>query len=130
MQEWFSEKLFQEEALSSLVINYEDIAKRSCDDDMSVVFQKITECFKYCLKSFNNNEIITENKNISINVKDRLAPDFVVYAPETQSIVIIELKNIKDPTREARTELGAYAAEMKTFLPFLSEGGDHQCDCF
>lgn len=122
MQQWLSEKFATGNALSDLIVNYEEFIRKSVCKNNSMVSRKIANSFQYCLTSFHNNEVITENTDISLNPKDRLCPDFLIYAPETQSVVIIELKNIKGPTRQVGTEIGAYAAEVKTYMPFLSEG--------
>lgn len=45
-----------------------------------------------------------------------------MYAAESEGMVIIELKNISGPTRQAGTELNAYAAELRSYIPFLSDG--------
>jgi hypothetical protein len=67
-------------------------------------------------------KVLFANQNISLNPKDILRPDFILYAAETQSLIIVELKNLKGPTREVGTEVGAYAAEIKSYLPFLADG--------
>jgi hypothetical protein len=121
MQQWLSRKFAEGKSLSELIVNYEDYGQ-AYPKKQSFSIQKVVESFRFCLQSFENNEVIVENKNISLTNKDILKPDFLVYAPETQSIIIIELKNIPGPTREVGTEVGAYAAEIKTHLPFLADG--------
>lgn len=51
-----------------------------------------------------------------------MKPDFVLYAPETDSVVIVELKNIVTPSRQTGTEISAYANEIKSYIPFISDG--------
>lgn len=122
MQQWLSDRLAQETPLSELILNYETFKEDSNNSYRTLVLSKIRNSFLYCLASFENNVIITEDMDISQNPKDKLRPDFLVYAPESESIVVIELKNQKNATREAGTEISAYAAEIKTYLPFISDG--------
>lgn len=122
MQKWLSEKFANGESLGDLTINLEDYQEIEIDKRDSLIVQKIKTSFSFCVASFNLNEVITENENISLDNKDSLKPDFVLYAPETESLIIVELKNIKGPSRQAGTEIGAYGAELKAYLPFISEG--------
>ncbi|RQO77811.1 hypothetical protein DBR40_07500 [Pedobacter sp. KBW01] len=123
MQQWLSSRFAKGEALADMISNYEDFKEQDFSSAVKDAGQrKICNSFQYCLKSFENNDVVSENIDISMNAKDVLKPDFIVYAPETQSILIIELKNIKGPTRQAGTEISAYAAEIRTYLPYLAEG--------
>lgn len=45
----------------------------------------------------------------------------MLYSSKTESILIVELKHLKGPTRQATTEIGAYAAEIRSYPPFLAE---------
>ncbi len=119
MQEWLSKQLKKETGLSDLIKNndYLDNCKVS-----SLADKKVFESFEYCCKSLHINEILSENENISLNPKDSLKPDFLLYASETESIVIVELKNLVGPSRQAGTEISAYASEIKSYIPFISEG--------
>ena len=119
MQDWLSEELKPETGLSDLIENVDllDNYKASTLSE-----KKVFESFRFCLKSLHNNEILSENENISLNPKDSLKPDFLLYAPETESIVIVELKNLAGPSRQAGTEISAYAGEVKSYIPFISEG--------
>jgi len=122
MQKWLHEKFESETSLSELIINYHEFKDASLPSSGSLILKKLRESYLFCMSSFENNELLFANKNISLNLKDVLKPDFVLYAAETQSIVIVELKNIKGPTRQVGTELGAYAAEVKSYLPYLADG--------
>lgn len=122
MQNWLSNKFANGESLSEMIINYDEYKENACIKTGHMVTDKLNDTYLYCLESFVINEVITENQDISLEPKDRLCSDFLVYAPETQSVIIIELKNIHGPTRQAGTEIGAYAAEVRTYLPFIAEG--------
>lgn len=122
MQEWLHGKFINETTLSELIINYDEFKEADSPKSTPLILQKIRESYSFCMASFENNELLFSNQNISLNPKDVLKPDFVLYAPETQNIIIVELKNIKGPTRQAGTEFGAYAAELKSYLPFLADG--------
>lgn len=119
MQEWLENKFTMIEGLSELIANIESIEhyvpKNSSEE-------KIKQTFLYCIESLNMNELLTKNENISLEKGDSLNPDMFAFSPETESIVIIELKNQRGATREAGTELSAYAGEIKSALSYLSDG--------
>lgn len=121
MQQWLSEQFAMGNSLADFVANFDDF-EQPFSNKQSFSLRKVIDSFRFCLSSFDNNEVIVENRDISLNDQDILKPDFLVYAPSTQSVIIIELKNIKGPTRQVGTEIGAYAAEVKTHLPFLADG--------
>lgn len=119
MQYWLERKFTIIEGLSDLIVNIESIEKyvpRNLSED------RIKQTFLYCIDSLGMNELLTKNENISLVKGDSLNPDMFAYAPETESIVIIELKNQRGATREAGTELSAYAGEIKSALSYLSDG--------
>jgi len=122
MQTWLHEKFKSEISLSELIFNYDEFKDLEFPKPGSLVLEKIRESYLFCMASFQINELLFANQNISLNPKDVLRPDFVLYAAETQSLIIVELKNLKGPTREVGTEVGAYAAEIKSYLPFLADG--------
>ncbi|QEM12590.1 hypothetical protein [Mucilaginibacter rubeus] len=122
MQKWLHKKLKKEVALADLIFDYERYKSSIRTDDPSFVINQIRKSYLFCMDSFDINELLFANENISLNPKDILKPDFVLYAAETQSIVIVELKNLKSATRQAGTEVGAYAAEIKSYLPFMADG--------
>ncbi|HDR8434267.1 TPA: hypothetical protein QC285_004071 [Bacillus cereus] len=68
------------------------------------------------LKIINGKKI----RNISIDKKDRLFPDFILVNEELKKFILIELKTNGQTEREAVTELMAYSQEIKNQLPFLT----------
>jgi hypothetical protein len=119
LQVWLEKLLGKMEGLSAIINNIPEIKNF---EPNSISERKIKESFLTCLESLHLNEILTENKNISSVRGDILKPDIIAYAPETESIVIIELKNHHNATRQAGTELSAYASEIKSGLSYLSDG--------
>ena len=119
MQKWLSKELRSVDGIIDLVIN-----KNKFDEYKPISFteKNIYDSFRYCVKSMYLNNTITEDKNISLKIGDSLKPDFLLYSPETESILIVELKNLGGPSRQAGTELLAYAGEIKTYVPFISDG--------
>lgn len=124
MQQWLSRLLHKETdtALADLILNAADYGSETVFDGLDWKSNKIIESYKWCLESLYTNEIIVENENISLEEQEILKPDFLLFAPETSSLVCIELKNEKNATRQVGTELGAYIGEIRSQLPFFSEG--------
>lgn len=118
MQAWLSGEL-KEKDLGELIINIDEFEKKEA---INLEERKVKESFTYCLKSLHLTSVISEDENISLKPGDTLRPDFLLYASETESIVIVELKNISGPTRQAGTEIHAYSSELKSYIPFISEG--------
>ncbi len=119
MQEWLSKELNQNDCFRDLISNAEKVEDSS---STSLVKNRILNSYKHCLESFGLITIIAENENISLKEGDTLKPDFLLYAPETESIVVVELKNLVSPSRQAGTEVSAYASEIKSYIPFISDG--------
>lgn len=119
MQDWASGLLDQNDGLIEVITNAETAADDPIGDYYS---SRISASIKKSLESLQLHDVVFENENISITQKESLKPDFVLYAPETESIVVVELKNIKGPSREAGTELGAYTSEIRSAIPFISDG--------
>ncbi|MDM3091572.1 hypothetical protein OGX66_14145 [Citrobacter sp. Cf072] len=119
MQEWMEERLEEVEGLHELILNTDDISNFLPTNTPE---QKIKDSFISCLNGLHITNVISKNENISNKKGDVLKPDILAYAPEKEAIVIIELKNFGNATREAGTELSAYAAEVKTSLDHLSDG--------
>nr|WP_220572358.1 hypothetical protein [Gluconobacter oxydans] len=115
MQKWFRKVIeterYYEIIRNNYAGNYENLDEK-----------KILDVFELCIKYFSEVEIITDNENISILSNDSLKPDFLLYSSSSQGWIIVELKNIPNPTRQAGTELSAYAAELRTQLIHLSDG--------
>ncbi|MGV2844550.1 hypothetical protein ACE1OG_11830 [Aeromonas hydrophila] len=116
MQDWLSKKLQNEEGLRKLIIPFH------FQGDDSHANKKIVESYNYCLKTLNMIRVVCENKDISQFNSEILKPDFLLYSIETESWVIVELKNIAGPTRQVATELSAYANAMKSYFPWISDG--------
>jgi hypothetical protein len=119
MQEWLSSALSNAAGLADLIVNLDLLKKEVASNPVE---SRIQQSFRTCASSLYITEKFSENENISISDVDSLKPDFVLYAPETESMIIVELKNIVGPTRQAGTELAAYSCEVKTAIPFLSDG--------
>lgn len=119
MQVWLSEELEKCDGIGDLICNIEILDNIK---PKNLAEQKLWESYRTCRSSLYLTEKFSENENISLSAGEGLKPDFVLYAPETESIVIVELKNISGPTRQAGTELGAYAGELRTWLPFCATG--------
>lgn len=119
MQKWLSGKLKSTKSLADIVIGIDEFTEQKFTNFVDI---KLHKTFIHCLQSFYITEIISENENISLKEGDILKPDFLLYAPETESIVILELKNLASPSRQAGTEVSAYASEIKSYIPFISDG--------
>lgn len=119
MQEWLSSELESTDGLGELIVNLDAL-----DEEVPSNFaeSRMLQSFKVCVSSLYITETFSENENISISDREALKPDFVLYALETESIIIVELKNISGPTRQVGTELSAYSCEVRTTIPFLSDG--------
>ena len=120
MQEWLSLKLKEIEAtcggLSELIDEFNETSHGKSSSELRII-----NAYRHCLESLHINKVLSEDENISIKKGDVLKPDFLLYAPDTESLVILELKNIANPTRQVGTELGAYSSELKSHLPFISD---------
>jgi hypothetical protein len=119
MQRWLSNALRKTEDFVDLITNEDEIEGFEVNDGIRA---RIKESYLHCLKSLRTNHVIAENMNISLKKGDVLKPDFLVYSAEAQSILIVELKNETNASREAGTELGAYAGELKSYFPFIADG--------
>lgn len=82
--------------------------------------RKYTLATNNALKSIEDLQVLTSNKNVSTQFKQTLRPDLVCINPESQQIVIFEIKKSTQTERQALTELLAYEHEVKNLLPFLS----------
>nr|WP_315173163.1 hypothetical protein [uncultured Flavobacterium sp.] len=119
MQEWLSATLKTDDCFSNLIINKDYYDELEFE---SLVENKILKSYQHCLSSLELVTVISEDENISLKEGDILRPDFLLYAPETESIVIVELKNLVSPSRQVGTEVSAYASEIKSYIPFISDG--------
>lgn len=120
MQEWLERILDNDqEGFSELIVGFDVIEEYIPKNSVE---RKIQESYLQCMPALALMEVITKDENISASKGDVLRPDLVAYAIERESIVLIELKNISGPSREAGTELSAYAGELKGYLSHLSDG--------
>ena len=81
----------------------------------------IIDAYDYCLESLYETVLVTEEENISLFTKEQLKPDFLLFDPGFEKFVIVELKNAKNATRQAGTELGAYANAIKNHFPMIAD---------
>ncbi|EHY1569596.1 hypothetical protein K1421_004573 [Escherichia coli] len=119
MQNWIIDKLSGQDGLYNSIIN---IDKLNEFNPKRPEEKKIKESYQFCLKNITLLHLMTDDENISATKSEILRPDVVAYSTENESLVLIELKNFSTPTREAGTELVAYAAELKSYLSYLSDG--------
>lgn len=118
MQSWLSNQ-FQYRSLRDLVINIDEFIATEVG---SKIEKKIFQSFSQVLDVIDAGTLIAENSNISLNNERILKPDFLFYSEESESIVIVELKNSKNASRQVGTEVSAYASEVKSYIPFISDG--------
>lgn len=83
--------------------------------------EKFLESYNLAWGALTYVEILTADINISLTKTEVLRPDFILYDQEKESIVIVELKNRAQATREAGTEIGAYAAAIRKYMPLLAD---------
>lgn len=119
MQAWLSQMLEHVDDFTDLILDQDEIY---AFQPTTAIQQRMKSSYLHCLKALRANYVITKDENISLKKTDKLRPDFLIYSAEMESIVIVELKNESNATREAGTELGAYAAELKTYFPFIADG--------
>ncbi len=121
MQDWLQEEFDKKLSLADLITNTE---KFEGFIPSSPIERKIFNSFNYCLKGLWSNIILSSDENISISrgKSESLKPDFTFYDEERESIVIVELKNSKNASRQTGTEFGAYSNEIKSHFPYLSDG--------
>ncbi|AJP52264.1 hypothetical protein [Pseudomonas simiae] len=114
MQMWMAEQLENVDGFGELVESSDVPEPKSIEEGY------ITKSYEFCLDALNFNIVISANENISLDPGDILKPDFLLYSSESEAVVVVELKNQSGPTRQAGTELGAYTAEIKQYLPFIA----------
>lgn len=119
MQAWLRTTLADCDGLASLVVNPNYLNQLS---PATYAQKRFSASYKLAWRSLEYNRILTDNENISLAEGEALRPDFLLYGLESESIVVVELKNLPKTTREAGTEIGAYAAEIRSYLPLLSDG--------
>lgn len=119
MQVWLDAKLASHSGIKHLIMN-EDILEGTIGSTPGE--RKIIDSFRRCVEKLDSLKVLSSNENISLSATDVLKPDVLCYSMEYQSFVVIELKALNGPTRQAGTEIGAYAREIKSYVPFLSDG--------
>ena len=114
MQEWLENALKENYGEFYSLINNAELF-----ENMYKNYHKNIALNSFCnsLSSLHETEMISANKNISYKKGESLKPDFVLYSYTTESLVLIELKNSSNATREAGTELGAYNYELYSYFP-------------
>ena len=117
MQQWLEKKL-ESNSLLELIDNFEDFNEGK--NYKNIESQHLHKSFEYCLENLGVTDVVFANKNISKEKGEGLKPDLILYSEETEALIVIELKNIKGPTRQAGTELIAYNCELRTYFPLLS----------
>ena len=117
MQKWLEKKL-ESNSLLELIDNFEDFNEGK--NYKNIESQHLHKSFEYCLENLGVTDVVFANKNISKEKGEGLKPDLILYSEETEALIVIELKNIKGPTRQAGTELIAYNCELRTYFPLLS----------
>ncbi|WP_217555983.1 hypothetical protein [Vibrio metschnikovii] len=116
MQSWLSKELEDVEAFPNLILTSD------FEPTISHASRKVLDSYDYCLRTLNMTKVVCEDKDISQFPNEVLRPDFLLYSMETESWVIVELKNIAGPTRQTATELSAYSNALKTYFPGMSDG--------
>ena len=118
MQQWLEDELQSCYGLNELLVDTEYLDNLIPVTELQ---QRVLSSYSICLESLGVNDPISFDENVSLFAGSTLRPDGVFYAPETQSIVVLELKNSKTPTREAGTELAAYSAALRAYIPSISD---------
>lgn len=116
MQSWLRDILNDPEGLRRIIYSRED----QCET--SHTHKKVFQSYKYCLNALSMTHLVCADKDISQFSNEVLKPDFLLYSVETESWIVIELKNIAGPTRQTATELSAYANAIKSYFPGLCDG--------
>lgn len=125
------EKLIKEERLFSCIKNinlleklYNSLHNENFLPSFSIDYlsrKKLISAAKYVVYSLDSIQIITTaSNNVSINRKERLFPDLVVFNQAEGKLIIIEIKKSAKTIRETLTEMLAYDHEIRNLVPFLS----------
>lgn len=119
MQEWLSSSIKSTYDFQEIILNHDAFRDFS---PQNLSEQKFYDSYKASLEALSDTTVFSENENISLDPREGLKPDFVLYSASAQCFVIVELKNIPGPTRQAGTELNAYASEIRTWMPLCADG--------
>ncbi len=132
LQEKLIEKIKNESFLESIgnILSLDDALKIDNDPntipDFSIdhlLKRKYSKSAKIVLETLTCYELISGEKikNISLDKKDGLFPDCLLFNYETNEVVVIENKISKQTEREAVTEVLGYSQEIRNCLPFISD---------
>ena len=119
LQIWLESEIQKNEGLWECIENQDYLEKTIANTASE---RRLLESYSICAESMPFLELIAADSNISLTKGEVLKPDLLLYAPERQSLVLVEIKNDYGATRNAGTELSAYAAEARSFVPFISDG--------
>jgi hypothetical protein len=119
MQDWLRKEFAKGDVFDSLTINKSYVEQL---DPSSFAERRFAASYRMAWKALRHVEVIADNQNIARFKGEILKPDFVLYGQEYETIAVVELKNRIEATREAGTEIGAYAATIRDYLPFLADG--------
>jgi hypothetical protein len=125
IQKWLENNY---ENLQSIILNTEIIDNINKDDKIVpyysidyMINKKIIKSAKFVFDNLYLLELITANQNISLETSERLFPDLLLFNPETNKFIIVEIKRSSQAEREAITELLAYEQELQNIFPFMSK---------
>ena len=125
------ENLIQEENFLNCIKNIDSIEKlyeSFHEEDKLPSFsidylsrKKMIVAAKNIVSLLGSSQIITTaSKNISLERKEKLFPDLVLFHEEKCKLIILEIKRSVKTARETLTEMLAYDHEIRNLLPFLS----------
>lgn len=122
IQKWLEEEYSSIKSLINNVDKFNDLDTNqipyySLD---YLIKKKVAESSKYVYDLLDNIDLLIADKNISLNNKEGLYPDLLLFSPEHSTFFIIEIKRSNQAEREAVTELLAYEHELKNLFPFMS----------
>lgn len=119
MQSWLRRELKNGGSFESITINKGYVEEL---EPSGFTERRFAVSYRMAWKALRHIEIVSDNQNIARFNGEILRPDFVLYGQEYETIAVVELKNHIEATREAGTEIGAYAATIRDYLPFLADG--------
>ncbi|WMD19660.1 hypothetical protein RAS12_24035 [Achromobacter seleniivolatilans] len=118
MQDWLVERLRRDnQGFGELIINPDYL---TTVEPTTHADTRFLESYRRAMDALDAVEVLVVNQNIATDERDKLQPDLVLYDQYKGAIVVVELKNRRAATREAGTELGAYAAAVRTYVPFIA----------
>lgn len=120
MQTWLKKKLASVDGLSSLIVNSNFLENFQPTTKEQ---KEIHQSFSKCYDAIHLTEMLSDDKDVLSSKGKYLRPDFILYSPETEGIVVVELKNNSKATREAGTEINAYSMGVRKHIPFLYFAG-------